>query len=335
MKTKFRRITMAVGRQESSLDAGRSLQPNLINRGAALKILIAGASGFVGHYLAPFLQHSGHRVKKLVRTPSEASPDSIIWNPEEDVINPRELEGFDAVINLCGESIASGRWTREKKKKILDSRVQATITLSNCLAQLELPPKVLLNASAIGYYGNRSDEILTEDSHPGRGFLAEVCKEWEGSTFAAKEKGIRVVCMRLAMVLSAKGGGLHKMLFPFKSGLGGVIGSGRQYMSWIAIDDLLNVIYHLITQDSISGAVNVGSPNPVTNYTFTKTLGNVLNRPTILPLPAWLANFVFGEMAGELLLSSERVNPKKLEETGFVFAYPTLEPALQHLLEKD
>jgi uncharacterized protein (TIGR01777 family) len=247
-------------------------------------------------------------------------------------IDQARLEGLDGVVHLAGESIATGRWTAEKKARIRDSRVKGTRLLCESLARLDQPPRVLVSASAIGYYGDRGDEILHEDSASGSGFLAEVCHMWEAATEAASQRNIRVVNLRIGVVLSAMGGALATMLFPFRMGLGGIIGSGRQFMSWIALDDLLGSIAYALRTDTIRGPVNAVAPHPVTNREFTKTLGRVLARPTLLPMPAFAARLAFGEMADELLLSSARVEPARLSAAGYDFRYPTLEGGLRHLL---
>jgi uncharacterized protein (TIGR01777 family) len=238
----------------------------------------------------------------------------------------------DAVVHLAGENIASARWTERQKARIRDSRVKATGLLCNLLARYSPPPKALVCASAIGYYGDRGDEILKEESAPGSGFLSDVCREWEAATQPAVERGIRVVNLRIGMVLSALGGGLAKMLTPFKLGAGGVMGSGRQYMSWIAVDDLVDAIHFALTHESLRGPANAVAPSPVTNREFTRTLGRVLSRPTPFPMPAFAARLAFGEMADALLLASTRVQPARLLASGFTFRYPDLEGALRHLL---
>ncbi|MGA8163974.1 MAG: TIGR01777 family oxidoreductase [Waddliaceae bacterium] len=299
-----------------------------------MKLLISGSSGLIGSELVPFLKERGHRVVRLVRLESQLSDDTLLWNPEHHELNPKDFEGFEVVIHLAGENIASGRWTLEKKKKIKDSRVMGTHMLCELFAHVENPPQLLISSSAIGYYGNRGNQLNDENSSPGKGFLAEVCAQWEAATEPASHKGIRVVTLRTGVVLSPKGGALGKMLLPFKLGLGGVIGSGQQYVSWISMDDYLGVILHIIGNNSIQGPVNAVAPTPVTNEELTKTLGKVLKRPTIFPLPTFAAKFLAGEMADEMLLSSTRVSPEKLIETGYTFLYPELERALRHLLEK-
>lgn len=294
-----------------------------------LKILIVGGTGLLGHSLIPFFKTGGHEVKILSRT---KKPDTLFWDPESDSIPKYSLEGFDAVINLAGENISQGRWSAEKKQRIKESRVKATELLCKTLASLKTPPKVLLNASAIGFYGNRGDEILTEKSSVGSGFLPEVCMEWEKASAFASQAGIRTLSLRFGMVLSGHGGALTAMLMPFMFGLGGVVGSGKQWISWIAIEDVLGSMMHLISHEMISGPVNIVSPNPVRNETFTKALGKVLNRPTFLPFPAFAARLFLGEMADELLLASTRVHPEVLEKTHYRFHSADIESALQHLI---
>jgi uncharacterized protein (TIGR01777 family) len=256
----------------------------------------------------------------------------VYWHPEDGSIATPGLEGMDAVVHLAGENIAAGRWSSEKKARIRDSRVQGTRVLCDALAQLVNPPKVLVSASAIGYYGDRGAEVLREESRPGRDFLADVCRAWEAATAPAAQRGIRVVNLRFGIVLSAAGGALAKMLFPFKMGMGGIVGSGQQYMSWIALDDLVGAIHHALITDTLQGPVNAVAPNPVTNSEFTRTLGRVLRRPTLVPLPAFAARAAFGEMADALLLASIRVEPARLQDTHYAFRYPELEGALRHVL---
>jgi len=247
-------------------------------------------------------------------------------------LDAARLEGLDAVVHLTGENIATGRWTAEKKAKIRDSRVGGTRVLCDSLAGLKQPPKVMVCASATGYYGDRGDELLTEESTSGTGFLAGVCREWEAAAKPAVQKGIRVVHLRFGMVLSGAGGALAKLLPPFRMGLGGVLGTGRQYISWIALDDLLGVIAHALTTEALQGPVNAVTPNPVTNQEFTRTLGWLLSRFTVFPIPAAAARLAFGEMADEVLLASQRVQPTRLLATGYRFRYPDLEGALRHSL---
>jgi uncharacterized protein (TIGR01777 family) len=257
---------------------------------------------------------------------------TVGWNPETGEIDAAALEGLDAVVHLAGESIASGRWNAEKKARIRESRVKATRLLCEALAARQRRPRTLVTASAIGYYGSRGDEVLRESSSPGTGFLAEVCKDWEAATRPASDSGIRVVLVRFGMILSKKGGALAKMLTPFRMGVGGKIGDGRQYMSWIALTDVVGAIHHALMTESLSGPVNVVAPNPVTNLEFTKTLGSALGRPTFFPMPAFAARLAFGEMADELLLSSQRVEPTRLRETNYSFRFADLAGALQSIL---
>jgi uncharacterized protein (TIGR01777 family) len=299
-----------------------------------MDVLVTGSTGLVGSALVPFLTAAGHHVWRLVRTTPRPGMAEIPWEPATGSIATPGLEGLDAVVHLAGENIASGRWTAEKKARIRASREQGTRVLCDALAQVARPPQVLVSASAVGYYGDRGTTVLREDSRPGHDFLAEVCRAWEEATAPAVQRGIRVVRLRLGLVLSAAGGALAKMLFPFKMMAGGVIGSGQQYMSWIALDDVLGAIHHALVTASLHGPVNAVAPQPVTNREFTKTLGRVLGRPTIAPLPAFAARLAFGEMADALLLTSIRVEPARLLESGYVFRYPELESALRHLLGK-
>ncbi|MCI0423349.1 MAG: TIGR01777 family oxidoreductase, partial [Acidobacteria bacterium] len=245
---------------------------------------------------------------------------------------PADLEGTDAAIHLAGENIAAKRWTPAQKAKIRDSRVSGTRLLAESLARLARQPKVLVCASAIGYYGDRSDERLNEDSAPGSGFLAETCRDWEAAAKPAIDRGIRVVQLRLGLVLASHGGALAKMLPPFRLGIAGIIGSGQQYMSWIALDDLVAAVSYVLSNEGLRGPVNVVAPDAVTNHEFTKTLGRVLRRPTVFPMPAFAARLAFGEMADGLLLSSTRVEPQRLLASGFRFRFPELKAALEHLL---
>jgi len=296
-----------------------------------MNILVTGASGLIGTALVSSLTSSGHEVTRLVREQPKHGEKAAHWEPMAGSIDANALEGVDAVVHLAGENIAE-RWTPTKKAKIRDSRVKGTQLLCETLAHLSSPPKVLVSASAIGYYGHRGEETLTDVSPPGRGFLAEVCRAWEAATEPAKQHGIRVVLLRLGVVLSAAGGALAKMLPPFRLGLGGVLGSGQQYMSWIALDDVVGAIQHALVTEALQGPTNAVAPRAVTNQEFTKTLGKVLGRPTAIPLPAFAARLMFGEMADELLLASARIQPTKLLASGYQFRYPELDEALQHVL---
>ena len=299
-----------------------------------MKILISGSHGLVGKALVRSLVEDGHEVVRLIRRGHTIGELQIEWHPNQGRIDAQQLEGFAAVVHLAGESIASGRWTGENKRSIRDSRVKGTTLLSEAIAELSRPPAVFISASAIGYYGNRGDEELTETSPPGNDFLASVCVEWEAATRPAVEKGIRTVITRFGVILDRDGGALAKMLTPFRMGIGGRVGDGRQWMSWIALDDVINALKFLLLDSTVHGPVNIVAPNPVTNAEFTKTLGRVLSRPTFLPVPAFGARFAFGELADALLLSSQRVEPAVLTERGFAPYWPRLEPALQHLLQK-
>lgn len=292
-----------------------------------MKIAIAGASGLVGSALVPRLEDEGFEVTRLVRDSPKVG--EIEWHPNQDDMDPAKLNGFEAIINLAGENIAEGRWTDEKKRKIHDSRVHGTHLLSEAIARLAHKPRVFLCASATGIYGDRGDEILDEQSESGGGFLAGVCREWEKACDPAANAGVRVVNLRFGPIIAAKGGMLEKMLTPFKMGLGGKVGSGKQYISWVAIDDVVAAIKLALKDESIRGPLNVVSPNPVTNEKFTKTMGEVLSRPTVMAMPAFAARLAFGEMADEMLLVSQRVVPKKLRDMGFTFQYPNLEPTLR------
>jgi uncharacterized protein len=302
-----------------------------------MRILVTGSSGLIGSALVPFLTAEGQHVIRLVRSQSQTptSGESWGWNPEGGTTLLSVGQGeLDAVVHLAGANIAGARWTSRQKALIRDSRVKGTRVLSDLIARRSPPPKVLVCASAIGYYGDRGDEILREESAPGLGFLPDVCREWEAACQTAAAKGIRVVNFRIGIVLSPAGGALAKMLTPFKLGAGGVIGSGRQYMSWIALDDVVGAVHFALTHDSLRGPVNGVAPNAVSNRDFTKTLGRVLSRPTLFPMPTFAARLALGEMADALLLASARVVPARLLESGFVFRYPHLEGALRHLLGK-
>ena len=298
-----------------------------------MKILVTGATGLVGSALLPSLRAKGHEVFSLVRSTPKSGAAEIFWDPSKGVLNAAELEGFDAVVHLAGESIAEGRWTDEKKRRIRESRVKGTTLLSETLAKLNQKPEVLVSASAVGFYGSRVDEVLTEQSASGSDFLAEVCREWELATQSAAQAGVRVVNLRFGVILSREGGALMKMLFPFRMGVGGKLGSGQQYMSWIALDDAVGAIEHAIENKSLRGPVNAVAPDAVTNKEFTKALGHALKRPTIFPVPAFAARLVFGEMADATLLASQRAEPERLKGTGYIFKFPEVEGALKHVLK--
>ena len=282
-----------------------------------MKLLITGSSGLIGSALMSFMTAAGHDVRRLVR--SSPTDRDLRWSPEEGLIDLNRLGKIDAVVHLAGENIASGRWTVAKKARIADSRIKGTSLLAKALTELDYKPKVLISASGIGVYGHCGNQVVDETSEAGEGFFAQLAVQWEQAARPVAEAGIRVVNIRTGMVLSATGGALKKMLLPFRMGLGGVIGNGRQYISWVAIDDVVRMIHHVIITESISGPVNLVTPNPATNHQFTKTFGRVLYRPTIIPMPAFAARLIFGEMANELLLASIRVEPKVLTASGYGF----------------
>ncbi|HEU4598061.1 MAG TPA: TIGR01777 family oxidoreductase [Pyrinomonadaceae bacterium] len=303
-----------------------------------MKIIVTGSTGLVGSALVRSLLSEGHQVTRMVRGGSQTfrapGTSAVSWNPERGTVEAAELEGHDAAVHLAGESIAGGRWTEEKKRRILDSRVKSTRLLAETLAGLRDKPKVLVSASAIGFYGNRGDEVLREESVSGEDFLSEVCREWEKAALPASQAGIRVVHLRIGIVLSADGGALAQMLTPFKFGLGGPIGGGRQYMSWVALDDVVGIIKHALAHEEVRGPVNTVAPQPATNAEFVKALGRALNRPAVLPMPAFALRLALGkEMADSLLLTSARVEPARLKATGYHFAHPELEGALRHVLK--
>ena len=295
-----------------------------------MKILISGASGLVGSLLGKHLEEAGHNIIALSRS---QTPSGIVWDPTAGQLEPTALAGIDAAIHLAGENLAAGRWNADRKEKFRASRVDGTHLLSTTLDQLERPPKTLICASAIGFYGNRGDESLTEASPPGHGFLPEMCAAWEEAANPAAAAGIRVVHLRIGLVLSAAGGALAKMRLPFSLGLGGRLGNGRQYMSWISLEDTVRAFCHVLENETISGPVNCTAPQPVTNTEFTRCLGAVLHRPTIFPIPAFALKTLFGEMAKPLMLEGSRVYPEKLLTTGFRFEHETLEPALRWALQ--
>lgn len=296
-----------------------------------MNILMSGASGLVGSALIPALESAGHTVRRLVRVRPPAGSPEVLWDPMGSFDPVGGIEGFDAVVHLAGESVAA-RWTRDRKARILNSRKQGTMSLASAAARSKRPPKVVVSASAVGYYGNRGDELLTEESTAGADFLADVARQWETALAPATKAGIRTVMLRIGFILSPRGGGLARMLPPFRMGLGGRVGSGRQWMSWISITDVVGAFQHALATDALWGPVNAVAPHPVSNAEFTRTLGRVLGRPTIFPMPAFVARLAFGEMAEALLLSSQRVQPVKLQSSGFQFRHPELEGALRELL---
>lgn len=295
-----------------------------------MDVLVSGSTGLIGSALVSALQEGGHRVRRLTRS-GGSSEDVVRWDPSAGEIDASRIEGVDAVVHLAGENIV-GRWTDAKKARIRDSRVRGTRLLAETLARLPTPPGVMVSASATGYYGDRGNELLSEESAPGDSFLAGVGQEWEAAADPAREAGVRVVHPRFGIVLSTEGGALGTTLPIFKLGVGGKIGNGRQYWSWIAIDDVVGAILHVLTEDSLEGPVNVTVPDPPTNAEYTRVLGRVLGRPTVSPLPAPVARIMLGQVADELLLASQRIEPARLKETGYSYRYPELEGALRHLL---
>lgn len=297
-----------------------------------MDVAISGARGLLGTALAASLQADGHRVLRFVRG-GVTHGDDIAWDPEEGRIDAPALEGLDAVVHLAGEGIGEHRWTPDQKRRIKESRTKGTAALSAAVASRENKPKVLVTASAIGIYGNRGDEILTEDSPLGEGFLTDVCKAWEAETRPAVDAGVRTVIVRTGIVLAAHGGALKSMLLPFRLGVGGKQGSGNQWMSWIALDDEIAALRAAIDDERLRGPINLTAPNPVTNADFAHALGRVLHRPTVLPTPLLPLKLRFGaELVETLLLGSQRVAPTRLEAVAFPFRQPVLEPALESIL---
>lgn len=294
-----------------------------------MRVLITGATGLIGTALQKRFKKKGWGMLLAIRHEPKTD-DEIRWSAEDGFAEPDRLEGLDAIVHLAGESVNGLRWTDEKKKAIRNSRVLGTRKLVETLGKLKDRPKVFVSSSAIGFYGERGNEEIYESSGAGTTFLSEVCKEWEGEARRAEDAGIRTVLLRTGIVLSKEGGALGTMLLPFKLGVGGVIGSGKQWMSWISLEDHIRAIEFVIENDNIRGAVNSVSPHPVTNAQFTKTMGDVLYRPTFLPLPEFVVSMALGEMGDELLLTSTKVVPKRLEDADFKFKYPDLKPALEH-----
>jgi len=298
-----------------------------------MQILLTGASGLVGNQLIPVLKKDGHQVLRLVRSKGIKDQETIYWSPDEKILDIEQLTSIDAVVHLAGEPIM-GRWTESKKARIRQSRQDTTGFLCEKLSQLVPLPKTLISASAIGYYGNRGGDWLGEDEPPGNGFLPEVCHAWEKATEGAEKAGIRVVNLRIGVVLSKVGGALVQMLTPFRLGLGGKIGDGKQYMSWLTLDELIGIIQFALQTDPLSGPVNAVAPNPVTNSELTELLGRMVHRPTILSVPSFAVKLLFGEMGIDLLLGGARVNPKGLLDTGYNFKHPDLDQALKHVLSE-
>ena len=297
-----------------------------------MRVVVTGSHGFIGTALTARLQADGHQVTRLVRSPSPG-PGEVAWDIERGSIDAAGLEAHDAVVHLAGAGIGDKRWTDTQKRAIRESRKRGTELLARALSLLNARPRVLASGSAIGYYGDRGDEVLTEGSSPGDDFLAEVVVDWERATAAAADAGIRVVLLRSGIVLSGRGGALGKQLLPFKLGLGGRLGSGRQYQSWISLADEIGAILHAATDDTLSGPVNLTGPEPVTNIEFTKALGRALHRPTVIPVPIAGVKLVFGkQLVEEMLLASQRVLPAALERSGYRFAHRTVDDALRAAL---
>ena len=298
-----------------------------------MRILITGATGLLGQALTKSLIEKGHEIIKASRK-DPIDDAHVKWSVEDGFADPDKLEGIDVVVHLAGENVSGLRWTDEKKKAIRDSRIQGTRNVVDAISKLKNKPKTFIASSAIGFYGERGDEEMTETSPPGDNFLAGVCKEWETESRRAEDAGIRTVLLRTGIVLSKDGGALSTMLLPFKMGVGGVVGSGKQWMSWISLIDEVAIINFCIENESIRGAVNAVAPDPVTNAEFTKTLGEVLYRPTFLPLPEFAVSMIFGEMGDALLLASTKVLPKRLEDAGFEFKFPNLKEAIDHAVSE-
>lgn len=298
-----------------------------------MNILLTGSTGLIGTALSRHLKTQGHAIFPLYRNP--ATEKKHYWYPEQGRIHLDEDTKLDAVIHLAGENIADSRWSQEKKDRILNSRVRGTRLLAEAIAKLEQQPQVLISGSAIGYYGDTGDSIVDEESERGTGFLSDIATQWEAATRAAEDAGIRTIHIRTGIVLSPDGGVLKKMLTPFKMGLGGIVGNGKQYMSWISIDDVIAILSTMLVNDEMTGPYNLVAPDPATNYSFTKSLGKVLHRPTVSPLPAFMARLMFGEMADALLLSSSRVAATRLKDTGYEFADTDLTETLRRLLDKN
>ncbi len=296
-----------------------------------MKVLLSGSSGLIGTAFIRGLESSGHSVTRLVRPGSSSAAEWVAWDPATGLLDARQLEGFDAAIHLSGENVASGRWSAEQKSRIRDSRVKSTELLASALAGLDSPPKVFASASATGYYGDRGDEVLTEDSAPGSDFLADVSVEWENATAPASDAGIRVANMRISVVLSAAGGMVATVGPIFRLGLGGRLGAGAQYLSWISRRDIVRSMEWILEHDDLSGPVNLCSPNPVTNAEFTRTMGRLLRRPTLFPVPRFALRITQGEIT-DMLLASVRATPGKLSASGFEFHHPNLEDALRWAL---
>ncbi len=299
-----------------------------------MKILIAGSSGLVGSALRASLLRDGHTVLPLVRPPIVASGGQVEWNPETGEFGAEAAAGADAVVNLAGASVAEGRWTERRKRLLRSSRIEATRTLVNAMAKLEPRPRVFVCASAVGYYGDRGDEKLDEESAAGSGFLAELVRDWEAEAARAETFGIRTVMLRLGIVLTARGGALAQMIGPFRLGIGGRLGSGKQWVSWLSMADTIGMFRAAIEDARYRGAYNAVAPLPVTNAEFTRALGHVLHRPAVFPVPGVVLRTMFGEMADQMLLASQRVEPKRAVQNGYSYSYRELEPALRAALNE-
>jgi len=296
-----------------------------------MKIVVSGASGLVGSALVPSLEAAGHEVVRLIRVSTGIAPGEAVWDPAAGKLDPAVIDGADAVINLNGRSIAKGRWNSTVKEELRSSRLDSTRILVQAIGTAENPPGLLINASAAGYYGDRGDEALDESSSIGEGFLAELSRDWEGAALAARSERTRVALLRLGMVV-ARGGALGKMLTPFKLGVGGPIGSGRQFWPWIEIEDVCGIIKFALAHDEVDGPVNAVAPQEIRCSEFARTLGRVLSRPTVMPMPAFAARLALGEMADSLLLASQRVRSQVLEKSGYSYRSPSLDEAIRTAL---
>jgi uncharacterized protein (TIGR01777 family) len=319
--------------ETQQLASDASSPSNASAEGGTNRVAVTGASGLVGCEVCRALEETGMKVVRLVRRTADPSKDEVYWNPASGDIDAAGLEGVQAVVHLAGENVGAGRWTPERKEAIAHSRIEGTRLLSEALAGLDKRPHTLISASAMGYYGDRGADWVDEDAAPGEGFLAGVAQKWEAATQPAAEAGIRVVCLRIGLVMSAEGGSLSRMLKPFKLGLGGRFGSGEQYVSWVSNLDLARAVLFLLERPDVSGPVNGVAPNPVTNAQYVATLGHVLKRPTLLPVPRAAVKLMFGEMGESLLLKGARINPKRLLDAGFTFTYENLESAIRGHLE--
>jgi len=300
----------------------------------AVRVLVSGAGGLIGTALTRSLASDGHTVTRLVRT-RPRDPLEFRWDPLSGLIDPAAFAGCEAVIHLAGSSLAAGRWTAARRAEILTSRSAGTQLVASAITRADPPPAVLISASAVGYYGDRGDQALDEESAPGTGFLAEVARAWEAETVPAAQAGTRVVLLRLGLVLDRREGALPRLVLPFRFGLGGPIGSGRQWVSWITLDDAVRVTRFALTCNELRGAVNAVSTQPVRQRDLAAAIGRILGRPALVPLPAWVVRLAFGQMGEELLLAGQRVLPRRLGELGFTFQHPGIDDALRHQLRPD